>query len=355
VFVEIVRLVVVLLATAGGFGVGRHGDAAAGNTAILGAVLGALVGYVAGGLLGRMLSSTRVRVEERVGSVPAAQLLAGAAGGGALGLIALLASLPLAFVVPGRWPWLAVALVVWLGVAEGVRMGARHSHELVAMAGLRPAVTGGSGDAAATLVDTSAIIDGRLLAAARARFLHGPLLVPRFVLDELQAIADHADPARRRRGRRGLETLAALRQLPGQAVQILDDEVPEHDEVDAKLVALARRLQAALVTVDAPLQRVAELQGVRCVNLVRLGEGLRPVHLPGEAFLLHITRTGREAGQGVGFLDDGTMVVVSGAAALVGEEVAVQVTSGTQTSMGRMLFASVVDEHPAASTAGADL
>ena len=344
-FVEVVRLVVVLLATAGGFSLGKHGSAT-GNSVIIGAVLGALIGYVGGGLLGRTLSSTRDRVEERVQQVPAAQLLAGAAGAATAGVLALLAGLPLAFVVPGIWPWLALALGVWFAVAEGAKLGVRRSAELMRMAGLQALVPGRPLDGDAALIDTSAIIDGRLLAVARAGFVRSALLVPRFVLDELQAVADMADESRRRRGRRGLEVLEAIRQLPGHTVHVLDDDVPEHEEVDAKLIALARRLQADLVTVDGPLQRVAELQGVRCLNLERLSEGLRPVYVPGETFNLPVVRVGREPGQGVGFLDDGTMVVVTGAAALVGREVPVQVTSGTQTSMGRMLFASIAGAPP---------
>jgi uncharacterized protein YacL len=339
-FVEVVRLVVVLLATAGGFSLGKHGPGA-GNGAIVGAVLGALIGYVAGGLLGRMLSTTRERVEERVRDLPAADLFAGAVGAVVAGVLALLATVPLAFVVPGIWTKLAMALVIWSAVAEGGRLGVRRSRELMAMAGLRAIVPGRPPVPDAAIVDTSAIIDGRLLAVARVGFIRPTLLVPGFVLDELHAIADMPDELRRRRGRRGLEILEAIRQLPGHTVRILEDDVPEHDEVDAKLVALARRLHADLVTVDGPLQRVAELQGVHCLNLERLSEGLRPVHVPGETFNLPILRAGKEPGQGVGFLDDGTMVVVNGAQAYVGTEVPVQVTSGTQTSMGRMLFASI--------------
>ena len=344
-FVEVVRLVVVLLATAGGFALGKHGPGTDGSV-IVGAVLGALTGYVGGGLLGRTLSTTRDKVEERARQVPAAQLFAGAVGAAAAGLLAMLAGLPLAIAVPGVWMKLALALGVWFAVAEGGRLGVRRSGDLMAMAELRAIVPGRPPEPEAVVVDTSAVIDGRLLAVARAGFVRSTLLVPRFVLDELHAIADMADETRRRRGRRGLEMLEAIRQLPGQTVHILDDDVPEHAEVDAKLVALARRLEADLVTVDGPLQRVAELQGVHCLNLERLADGLRPVYVPGETFNLPVIRTGREPGQGVGFLDDGTMVVVNGAAAYVGHEVPVQVTSGTQTSMGRMLFASIAGGPP---------
>jgi uncharacterized protein YacL len=343
VFVELVRLLVVLLATAGGFALGRHGSST-GNSAILGATLGALVGYVAGGLFGRLLSTTRLKVEKRVERVPAVQLLAGAVGAVALGGLCLLVAVPLALLAPGRWGWPIVTAWVWGGVVEGARLGAHRSRDLLAMAGLRPVLPGRPPEPDATLVDTSAIIDGRLLALGRAGFLDATLLVPRFILDELQAIADAADPARRRRGRRGLEALDALRHVAGVSVRVLDDEIPEVHEVDAKLITLARRLDARLVTVDGALQRIAELQGIRCLNLDQLADGLRPLHLPGEIIHLPVLRAGKEPGQGVGFLEDGTMVVVTNAASLVGQEVPVQVTSGTQTSMGRMLFASLAGD-----------
>jgi uncharacterized protein YacL len=236
--------------------------------------------------------------------------------------------------------------LVWIGVYEGAGIAARRADDLLALAGLstRPLVRATPYRGAdAALVDTSAIIDGRLLAVARAGFLQCALLVPRFVLDELQSIADAQDPLRRRRGQRGLDLLGALQAQPGVDVHVLDDEVVEHEEVDAKLVALARRLEVGLLTVDANLQRVAQLQGVRCLNLDRLASGLRPVHVPGETLKIPIAREGKEPGQGVGFLDDGTMVVVGDAAPLVGQEVEVRITGNVQTSVGRMLFATVTE------------
>jgi uncharacterized protein YacL len=161
------------------------------------------------------------------------------------------------------------------------------------------------------------------------------------VLDEVQAIADAQDPVRRRRGRLGLETLEAVRHLAGMEVHVLDDEVPEFAEVDAKLVALAKRLGVRLLTVDGALQKVAEVQGVRCLSLHRLSDGMRPVHVAGEVVRLPIAKEGREPGQGVGYLDDGTMVVVADATELVGQEVDVRIVSNVQTSVGRMLFASL--------------
>jgi uncharacterized protein YacL len=247
--------------------------------------------------------------------------------------------------VPNNWGWPLWGLLVWIGIYEGYGMGTRRAEELLAMAGLtsRPLVQAtpyGKGSDVA-LLDTSAVLDGRLLTVARAGFLPRVLLVPPFVLDEIQTIADAQDSLRRRRGQRGLEVLAALQNTPPFDVHVLDEEVVEHDEVDAKLVALARRLEVGLLTVDGNLQRVAELQGVRCLNLHRLADGLRPVLVPGETVRLPITREGKEPGQGVGFLDDGTMVVVGDAAKLVGQEVEVRITGNAQTSVGRMLFATV--------------
>jgi uncharacterized protein YacL len=348
-FVEIVRLFVVFLATAGGFALGDGGAADHGNGAILGATLGACVGYVAGGLLGRLLRNAMHRAEKRIDETPAARLFAGAVGGLAVGGLAAVIGIPAVLLLPTEAGWPVLGLVVWVGAYWGFAVGSRKSEDLLALAGLssRPLVRatplGTLVEQDAVLVDTSAVIDGRLLSLARAGFIRDSLLVPRFVLDELQTIADAQDPIRRRRGRRGLELLDALGHLPGIEVHVLDDEVPEYDEVDAKLVALAKRLDARLLTVDEPLRKVAEVQGVSCLSLHRLSDGLKPVHVPGEVVRLPIAKEGREPGQGVGYLDDGTMVVVADATALVGQEVDVRITSNVQTSVGRMLFASLAE------------
>lgn len=339
-FVEIVRLLIVALSTAAGYALAADGRADPGGIAVLGATMGALVGYVAGGVVGRQLRRAMGTFEQHVARAPAHQLLAGVVGAGALAVVSALIALPAVVLVPSPWGWPVFGLLVWVGVYEGFQIGAAKSADLLQLAGLRPQPATWTD---AVLLDTSAVIDGRLLDVADAGFLHGRLLVPRFVLDELQGIADAADETRRRRGRRGLETLDALRRGRGVEVSVVDDEVPEFEAVDAKLVALARRLPADLVTTDANLQTVAEMQGVRCRNLNRLAAGLRPAIVPGEVLNLPISREGKEPGQGVGFLDDGTMVVVGDAAELVGRDVAVRVTSNVQTSVGRLLFASVIN------------
>jgi uncharacterized protein YacL len=185
------------------------------------------------------------------------------------------------------------------------------------------------------LLDTSAIIDGRIADVAAAGFVEGPLLVPRFVLAEIQRLADGADPLRRTRGRRGFEILQRL----AGAVEIVDADVLEVAEVDAKLVELARRGGARIVTTDYNLNRVAELSGVGVLNVNDLANALKPVVLPGESLRVQVLREGKEPGQGVGFLEDGTMVVVEQGRKLLGQEVPVVVTSALQTSAGRMVFA----------------
>src|SRR5438477_8876354 len=351
-FVEIARLLIVLLATGVGYGVARSMAPDGSTTVVVGAALGALLGYVVGGIVARLLRRGMGRVEATVDHTPPAQLLGGGFGAVLLGGLSLLLGIPAVVLVPGLSGWPILGLLVWIGLYEGFRIGARKSEELLAMAGLstRPLVRasryGGNVAPDAVLIDSSAAIDGRLRAVTTAGFLRGALLVPRFVLDELQGIADAAEPARRRRGRRGLEILDGLQGDPRVSLHVVDDEVPEFDEVDAKLVALARRLDVGLLTTDFNLQRVAELQGVTVLNLNRLAESLRPVHVPGEVVRFTVSRTGRDPGQGVGFLDDGTMVVVSGAAHLVGQQISPRVTSNVQTSVGRMLFASLDPAEP---------
>jgi uncharacterized protein YacL len=195
------------------------------------------------------------------------------------------------------------------------------------------------------LVDTSVLMDGQLLPLVQAGIVGSDLYVAAFVLDELQGFADSADDTRRRRARRGLEMLDALRREGHGRVYVLDDELPEVAEVDAKLITLAKRLQLRLLSNDGPLVRNAELQGVATCNLRKLAQQLGPAVAPGDFVRVALTREGREPGQGVGHLDDGSMVVVNGGRALVGgPEVLLQVTSVVPTSAGRLLFARLDDE-----------
>ena len=188
------------------------------------------------------------------------------------------------------------------------------------------------------VVDTSAIIDGRIAEIVESGFIYGTLVIPRFVLDELQHIADSSDTLRRNRGRRGLEILARMQKDPGTPVEIVEADVPDESEVDAKLVALARTRSRVILTNDFNLNRVAELQGVRVMNINSLANAVKPAVLPGEELRVRVIQEGKEAGQGVGFLDDGTMIVIEGGARHIDKDVDVSVTRVLQTVAGRMIF-----------------
>jgi len=189
------------------------------------------------------------------------------------------------------------------------------------------------------LLDTSAIIDGRIADISQTGFVSGALLVPRFVLNELQHIADSADTMRRNRGRRGLEMLNRLQKDTTVPIEITDADVEDVAEVDGKLVKMARMLHCPIITNDFNLNRVAELQGVKVLNINELANAVKPVMLPGEDIFIKIMQDGKELGQGVGYLDDGTMIVVEGGRQFMGATIEVTVTRVLQTVAGRMIFA----------------
>ncbi len=188
------------------------------------------------------------------------------------------------------------------------------------------------------VVDTSAIIDGRIAEIVESGFVYGTLVVPRFVLEELQHIADSSDTLRRNRGRRGLEILGRLQKDERTPVEIAGEDFPELSEVDAKLIALAKGRSRAILTNDFNLNRVAELQGIRVLNVNSLANAVKPALLPGETLRVRVIQEGKEAGQGVGFLDDGTMIVVEGGARFIDRDIDVLVTRVLQTVAGRMIF-----------------
>jgi len=189
-----------------------------------------------------------------------------------------------------------------------------------------------------TLLDTSAIIDGRIVDIFKTRFLGGKIIIPKFVLRELQQIADSTDPIKRQRGRRGLEILNTVQKESGLDISINDDDFPETSEVDAKLVKLAKLLEAKILTVDFNLNRVATIQGIKVLNINELANALKSLVFPGEEMQIRLIKEGKEHNQAIGYLDDGTMVVVEDARRLIGQEVKVAVTSVLQTQAGRMVF-----------------
>lgn len=191
------------------------------------------------------------------------------------------------------------------------------------------------------LLDTSVIIDGRIADLIEGNFLEGLIIVPRFVLKELQQIADSSDPVKRARGRRGLEMLTRIQRNARNEVKIHDGDFPDEVDVDSKLVRLARNLGGKLFTNDYNMTQIAELQQVTCVNLHDLAKALKPIMLPGEVLSLRLVREGKDKGQGVGYLPDGTMVVVNNAQPQVGQQVEVQVQSLVQTGAGVIVFADL--------------
>ena len=269
-----------------------------------------------------------------------------AVGGFLIGLLmGLLLGIPLSNLPDplGKWLPLATSLGLGLGMV-GLTVAKRQDLVTAAEAlGIfrRPEAEDGAvrrGDPH-IVVDTSAIIDGRIAEIAESGFIYGTLVVPRFVLDELQHIADSADTLRRNRGRRGLEILARMQKDSPTPVEIVTDDFPDFPEVDAKLVALAKRRSGAILTNDFNLNRVAELQGLRVLNINSLANAVKPAVLPGEELRVRVIQEGKEAGQGVGFLDDGTMIVVEGGARYIDKDLDVAVTRVLQTVAGRMIFA----------------
>jgi uncharacterized protein YacL len=188
------------------------------------------------------------------------------------------------------------------------------------------------------VLDTSVIIDGRIADICETGFLEGTLVVPQFVLRELQQVADSSDSLKRNRGRRGLDILQKIQKMGGVQVQIVETDFPEVREVDLKLIELARRMNGKIVTNDFNLNKVAQLRGVPVLNINELANSLKPVVLPGEVMKVFIIKEGKEAGQGVGYLDDGTMVVVDQAKRALGRTIEVSVTSVLQTTAGKMIF-----------------
>ncbi|MEA2549600.1 MAG: hypothetical protein QOI00_980 [Chloroflexota bacterium] len=261
-------------------------------------------------------------------------------------LMGLLLGLPLALFPAPLGTWLPIGVSLFLGLGMlGLTVAKRDDLLVAAEAiGLVRRPSPDRDPATATgdpriVVDTSAIIDGRIKDIVESGFVYGTLVVPKFVLEELQHIADSSDTLRRNRGRRGLEILAQMQKDSPTPIEILDEPLPDIPEVDAKLVALARARSKAILTNDYNLNRVAELQGVRVLNVNSLANAVKPAVLPGEELRVRVIQEGKEAGQGVGFLDDGTMIVVEGGVRYIDKDLDVSVTRVLQTVAGRMIFA----------------
>lgn len=307
----------------------------------IGTGVGVLVAFLLWGPLERRWEGIVRRFMAAVQKTPVHDILAGAAGLLVGLLIAILLTLRLPRDIPVIGEYLPVVVTIAIGYI-GLIIFVRKKDELFQLVG----ATDKSGAAAAKsaagtdkLLDTSVIIDGRIADIARTGFLEGELLIPGFVLQELQHIADSADVLKRNRGRRGLDILNRIQKDSKVVVRILDDDFDDIHEVDAKLVRLAQLRHAQVLTNDFNLNKVAELQGVRVLNINELANAVKPVVLPGEEMVVQIIKDGKEHGQGVGYLDDGTMIVIDGGRRYIGETIDVTVTSVLQTAAGRMIFA----------------
>jgi uncharacterized protein YacL len=303
---------------------------------ILFVILGTSIGFIFGGIIGRELQRGYIYLEDYLRRLSVSELILGTLGL-FIGLVtALIVSVPIRLLEP---TWVAltgsVASFIVLGYA-GVRIAMIKRRDF---SRLFPRLGEVSTTAALAvrLVDTSAVIDGRFAELMRAGFVDGPVRVPGFVLAELQTLADSADDLRRARGRRGLDLLATMR-TGDRPVDVFDADYPEIPEVDGKLVQLARDARAQIVTVDYNLSQVARVQGIEVLNINDVAAALRPNHLPGEQLRIHVVREGKEPDQGVGYLEDGTMVVVQNGRELIGQDIDATVTSVLQTSGGRMVF-----------------
>lgn len=289
-------------------------------------------------------------IARAIREMKAAQLLAGIIGLILGLLVAALAALPLSYLpYPFRsiLPTIVAIFFGYLGIMVMVLrqrdifalFSRRRSELLTVEEGVT--VPAHVGNQEVLLLDTSVIIDGRIADVAQTGFIRSPMLVPRFVLAELQYIADSADALRRNRGRRGLEMLNRMQKESPVPVQIVDMDVEGVRQVDAKLIHLARQIGCPIVTNDYNLNRVAGLQGVQVLNINELSNAVKSVVLPGETMNVHIIQEGKEVGQGIGYLDDGTMVVVENGRRYMDTEIEVVVTKVLQTNAGRMVFAAV--------------
>ncbi|HEX2979902.1 MAG TPA: PIN domain-containing protein [Anaerolineaceae bacterium] len=312
-----------------------------------------LVGLLVGLILTPFITTRPIRAIRGILSRISAHSLFSALIGLIIGLlIAALLAFPLSL-LPSPFgdilPFIGVLLFGYFGVAIFMM----RQNELLSVFGSLFNRGGGGTSSAPTasenaaswsegrtiLLDTSVIIDGRIADIARTGFLPGTLLIPRFVLNELQYIADSPDSLRRQRGRRGMEVLTQLQKEPAIPVRISDIDVEGVREVDDKLVILARQMRAPILTNDYNLNRIAELQGVMILNVNELANAVKSVLLPGEALAIRVIQEGKEPGQGVGYMDDGTMVVVENGREHMNHEVYVTVTKVLQTAAGRMIFA----------------
>nr|WP_229692438.1 PIN/TRAM domain-containing protein [Paenibacillus radicis (ex Gao et al. 2016)] len=306
----------------------------------LGAIAGLIIATMVAGKLIRLLQNGA----EKTAALPVSDLLAGA-GGLLAGLLLSVLLYPAVSDLGGPGILLPAAMSLCFGYL-GLRIAWHKKEELAAAAAAvleqrkaAPVPDETSGFEEHKILDTSVIIDGRIADICKTGFIEGTLVIPEFVLEELQHIADSSDLLKRNRGRRGLDILNKIQKELDVRVLIYEGDFEEISEVDSKLVKLAKALHGKVVTNDFNLNKVCELQGVSVLNINDLANAVKPVVLPGEEIIVQVIKDGKEHGQGVAYLDDGTMIVVEGGRDYIGTTMEVLVTSVLQTSAGRMIFA----------------
>lgn len=321
------RTFILAIFIAGGFFLGQD---------IGSAPLGALIGFAVG--------CAALVFEYFIRKLTSGIILGGLIGLSLGLLFAWLFFIPLEAIVPPSlrqvFYFILSGFLGWGGLLIGLKKG-----QSLTVPGLFRIFRGEAQGEYLKILDTSVIIDGRIADVADLGFLEGSFIVPQFILQELQHIADSPDSLKRQRGRRGLDVLHRMQKMTHLDIRIVEEDFPKIREVDSKLVALAKTLNAKIITNDFNLNKVAELQGIPVLNINELANVLKPVVLPGEAMNVFIIKEGKEANQGVAYLDDGTMVVVDNGRRLIGKNAEVTVTSVLQTTAGRMIFTKTKEEY----------
>lgn len=309
-------------------------------------VVGALVGVVIGSLLARLFRGRLRALDRLTDRYSAAELTVGAVGL-VVGLVAAALAGVAVAQLPIIGPYLLLPVVLIVAYIFS-RIAARRHLDILRLIGIRSRSSSESQEV--RILDTSAIIDGRVVDVVKTGFIGGSLVLPEFVLAELQRIADSADGAKRARGRRGLELVEELRAVANGGLSVRDWKGDPDDDVDASLVRMARDIGAAIVTTDFNLNKVAKIQEIEVLNVNDLANALKPAVLPGEPLRVKILREGKEFDQGVAYLDDGTMIIVDGGRRALGDYVDVEVTSVLQSPSGKMIFTRLVEVGEPSST-----
>lgn len=347
IFVEVLRLLLVVAGVIGGLQIG-NGLGKDTTAPVVGITLGALIAYVVGGIVGRLLDRGLRQGLTELRQMPASEVFAGSVVGSTGLLLGLVAGLPVVALVHSSLDYPLVAAFAWILCFFGIQLGVSKGREIVRAAGLSHLVDRPESppNAAAFVVDTSAVLERQLLVLGRTGLLAGGIVLPRFVTDEVRALVRSPDPVSSRRARRGLEALEALR-AGGVEVRSSEEELPQYDDTAERALALARRLNLRIATCSESIVERARVEGVEALDLRSLPAELTPDHQPGEHLVVDLVREGSQARQAVGYLPDGDMVVVNDASHLVGRaEVEVVVSSSRQTSQGVLVFAHLDNGGP---------